>query len=420
MWRWRVLLATYFAYVGYYLTRKVFTIAKPVLHDEFQWDTQSLAHIWTAYLVAYMFGQFICSFVGRKWGPRVLLLGGLGLSIVFNLIFGFTNSYATFLVFMFFNGLVQASGWPGSVGGVAHWLRSGERGFIMGFWSSSYLVGNLLVKALGARLLGAWGWRWAFWGCTLLSFAIWWLIWFWQRTRPSDVGLESIVVDEPDEEPAVEGPRNESITLGEYFRVALNPVVLAMGVGYFCIKFMRYALDSWLPMILTLLGLTAEKAAYCSILFDLAGLIPIMISGWAMDRLFRGRWERLCCLMGVGMALGYVAVISCGANPYALALAYGLVGFMIYGPDTLLCGAASVEVAGNQNAVAVAGIVNGLGSIGPIFQEEVIGWMMKGDSHAGKLAGVHNVGLMSLGISLAFTVTMAILAWHLARRQHQP
>lgn len=411
-WRWRVLLATYFAYVGYYLTRKVFSIAKPSIAADFHRDLHQVAHIWTAYLVAYVFGQFISSFVGRKWGPRVLLLGGLGLSIAFNLVFGFTNSYPTFLVFMFFNGLVQASGWPGSVGGVAHWLRRGETGLIMGLWSSSYLVGNVMVKSLGGLLLGHWGWRWSFFGCTLVSFAFWWLVFFWQRTRPSDVGLEPIVSDEDARGNAVEGSQKEGITFGEYLRIALNPVILAMGVGYFCIKFMRYALDSWLPTILQLQGLPKDQASYYSMIFDVAGLIPVLLAGWAMDRVFRGRWEKLCCLMGLGMVLGYVAVLWYGTNPYMLACCYGIVGFMLYGPDTLLCGAASVEVAGNHNAVAVAGIVNGLGSIGPVFQEEIIGWLMAGKSGP---EGVQSVGLLSLGISVAFSLSMAVLIWHLGR-----
>ena len=348
-------------------------------------------------------------------GPGVLLLGGLGLSILCNVIFGFTNSYATFLVFMFFNGLVQASGWPGSVGGVAHWLRRGERGFIMGLWSSSYLIGNILVKSVGGLLLEQWGWRWSFWGCTLISFAFWWLIWFWQRTTPADVGLDPVAVSEDEEGEAVQGLQKEQISVGEYFRIALNPVILVMGVGYFCIKFMRYALDSWLPTFLNLQGFGVGQASYYSQIFDIAGLAGVLLSGWAMDRIFRGRWERLCCLMGLGMVLGYCAVAWYGANPYLLAFCYGIVGFMLYGPDTLLCGAAAVEVAGNLNGVAVAGIVNGLGSIGPIFQEEIIGALMRGTGEAATQNGIHNVGLLTLGVSVAFVLCMAILTWHMSR-----
>ena len=118
VWRWKVLTSTYFAYAGFYLVRKVFPLCKTTLADEYGIGFDGVANIWTAYLFGYMVGQFINSFIGRKWGPRALLLGGLGISIVINVIFGFANSYSTFLVFMLFNGLVQAAGWPGSVGGV--------------------------------------------------------------------------------------------------------------------------------------------------------------------------------------------------------------------------------------------------------------------------------------------------------------
>ena len=161
IWRWKILIATYMAYAGYYLTRKVFTICKTSIATDLGWELGDTAHIWTAFLVAYMIGQFVCSFLGRKLGARVLLLGGLGISIVCNTIFGFSNSYATFLVFMFFNGLLQASGWPGSVGAISMWLRDKERGTIMGFWSTSYLVGNMMVKSLGGFLLAL---KWDLWG----------------------------------------------------------------------------------------------------------------------------------------------------------------------------------------------------------------------------------------------------------------
>src|SRR5882672_4284626 len=237
-WRWRILIATYLGYGGYYLTRKTFTICKTTIARELNWELGDTAHIWTAFLVAYMLGMFINSFVGRRWGPRLLLLGGLGLSIIINVIFGFANSFATFLVFMFFNGLVQASGWPGSVGAVSHWLRPGERGRIMGFWSTNYLFGNMLVKSVGGFFLGSMGWRWSFWGCTVLSFAVWWLVFFWQRNRPEDVGLEPIIDDESTKVRTVSASLAERVTFKQYLRLAANPVILAMGASYFCIKFL--------------------------------------------------------------------------------------------------------------------------------------------------------------------------------------
>ena len=408
-WRWRILVSTYLAYGGFYLTRKAFTICKTTIAKDLDWELGDTAHIWTAYLVAYMLGMFINSFIGRRWGPRILLLGGLGLSIAFNVALGFANSFATFLVFMFFNGLVQAGGWPGSVGAVAQWLRPAERGTVMGIWSTNYLFGNMLVKSLGGFLLGSYGWRWSFWGCTLLSCAVWWLVYFWQRTRPQDVGLAPIVDPQSSEPRAVPASQADRVTHKQYAQLAMNPIILAMGASYFCIKFLRYALDSWLPAFLNIQGLNVAQASYYSQVFDFAGVGGVFLAGWALDRWFRGNWAAVCACMAVGVILGYVAVIQVGGSPIAMAACFGLVGFMLYGPDTLLCGAASVQVAGEKNAVAVAGLVNGIGSIGPVVQEQVIGWLVRGDVHA----GMRNTNLVACAMSILMTVLLAGIAWRL-------
>jgi len=409
-WRWRILIATYLAYGGFYLTRKVFTICKTSIAKDFGWELGDTAHIWTAFLFAYMLGQFLNSYIGRRWGPRVLLLGGLGLSIAFNVVFGFANSFPTFMSFMFFNGLVQAAGWPGSVGAVAHWLRRAERGRIMGVWSTSYLLGNMVVKSLGGFLLGAYGWRWSFFGCTLLAFGVWWLIYFWQRNRPQDVGLEPIV-DEASSSRAVEASQADHVTLRLYVQLALNPIILAMGASYFCVKFLRYSLDSWLPAFLNLQGLDVARASYYSQVFDFAGIGGAIIAGWALDRWFKGNWAAVGAVMSFGVIAGYLGVIQFGGSPIAIAIWFGLVGFMLYGPDTLLCGAASVQVAGEKNGVAVAGVVNGLGSIGPVVQEEVIGWLVRGDVQQ----GMRNTNLLALTISIVMASLLTLLAWRLHR-----
>ena len=408
-WRWRILISTYFAYAGFYLTRKTFTICKTTIAKDLNWELGDTAHIWTAFLVAYMLGMFINSFIGRRWGPRVLLLGGLGFSIAFNVIFGFANSFPTFLVFMFFNGLVQAGGWPGSVGAVSQWLRPAERGTIMGVWSTSYLIGNMLVKSLGGFLLGSYGWRWSFWGCTLLSFGVWWLVFFWQRTRPQDVGLAPIVDEQSTEARAVTASQEDRVTLKQYAKLATNPIILAMGASYFCIKFLRYALDSWLPAFLNIQGLDVAHASYYSQVFDFAGVGGVFLAGWALDRWFKGNWAAVGACMAIGVMAGYGAVIAFGGSPVAIAIWFGFVGFMLYGPDTLLCGAASVQVAGEKNAVAVAGLVNGMGSIGAVVQEQVIGWLVRGDVQQ----GMRNTNRLALSVSIVMAVLLATIAWRL-------
>jgi len=421
LWRWRILVSTYFGYAGFYLVRKVFTICKstlalPVADGGYGMGFEAVANIWTAYLVAYMIGQFVNSFVGRKWGPRVLLLGGLGTSMGINVVFGFANSYSTFLVIMFFNGLVQAAGWPGTVGVVAEWLRKEERGTIMGFWSTNYLVGNILVKSLGGFLLAHYsaeygahvGVRFSFLGCTLLAFGIWWLLFFWQRTKPQDVDLAPIVDAEHERDQTVAASSAEQVSFKQYSRLILNPIIPLMGCCYFCIKFLRYALDSWLPTFLDLQGMDVGRAAYYSSIFDWAGLAGAILAGIALDKVFRGRWELVCLTMSLGLVVGYLTVLQFGGNPVALAICFGLVGFMLYGPDTLLCGAGSVVVAGERNAVAVAGLVNGMGSIGPVIQEQVIGRLLEGRDPD---VAIRNSNLLGLSMSILLVLFMLIIAW---------
>ena len=81
-WQIRIFIATFLTYFGYYFCRKPFYVAKATISGELGLTAVDLAQLGTAYLVAYMLGQFSSAYFGRKLGPRMLLLAGMGLSIV--------------------------------------------------------------------------------------------------------------------------------------------------------------------------------------------------------------------------------------------------------------------------------------------------------------------------------------------------
>ena len=80
-WRIKILAATWLAYVGYYFCRKPFYVAKVGIADALSLSPAEIAHLGTAYLVAYMAGQFASAYLGRRLGPKLLLLAGTGISI---------------------------------------------------------------------------------------------------------------------------------------------------------------------------------------------------------------------------------------------------------------------------------------------------------------------------------------------------
>jgi MFS transporter, OPA family, glycerol-3-phosphate transporter len=411
-WRWNVLLSTYFGYSGFYLCRKMYTIAKPVIKEDLGFSWTQIANIWAAFLIAYMVGQFITSFLGRKRAPKTLLVGGLGLSMIVNVAVGFSNNYCTFVVFMIFNGLLQSTGWPSSVAAVAHWVRPQERGFIIGFLSTSHMVGTLVVKLVGGFLLVYVGWRWSFCGATAVAAVFWALLLWRHHDKPEDAGLKPLVVPGQGGQTDIRQQESDHLTPAEYFRLACHPVIITLGVAYLCVKFLRYALDSWIPTFLVVqMHLSPDQASYYSMGFDVCGVLPALVTGWLLDRLFKGNWALLSLVAAVGMIFGFVVALHFDTSAAAVAASFGLIGFMIFGPETILNGAATVQVAGEKHSLAVAGLVNGIGSIGPILQEPVIGGLMKSN----EMRGMHNANLLCLGLCILFFFLMIVASY----RRHQ-
>ena len=54
-------------------------------------------------------------------------------------------------------------------------------------------------------------------------------------------------------------------------------------------------------------------------------------------------------------------------------ISLALVGFTLYGPDALMTGAGAIEVSTLRGAAFAAGIINGLGAVGSVVQEFILG-----------------------------------------------
>lgn len=370
-WQVRILAATWLAYAGYYFCRKPFYVAKAGIADALTLSATDVANLGTAYLVAYMVGQFASAYFGKKLGPKLLLLAGTGISIASTALFGAANSFETVMLWIALNGLAQGTGWPGCIGSLAHWFRRRERGSVLGLWSTCYQAGPIAATLLASYLLGTMGWRWSFFGGAVVLLAIWFLILLLHPNRPEDAGLPAI--EDGDEGAAHTGGNGES---KGWDRNTITTIAL-MGLIYFCIKFLRYALWSWLPWFLNKnFFMTQANAGYLSTVFDICGFAGVMASGFISDQVFKGRRSFLSFIMICMMTLSFFMMYYSGSKSLVLfTVSIGFAGFMLFGPDSLLSGAGAIDVGSKKGALAAAGIINGMGSIGPIFQEQLVGWM---------------------------------------------
>ena len=89
---------------------------------------------WTIYLIAYMFGQFLAAWLGRRMESRRVLLYGMSIAAACNVFLGFlvdSHRASVFLwlcITMGIHGLAQATGWSHNVALFANWTRRSERG----------------------------------------------------------------------------------------------------------------------------------------------------------------------------------------------------------------------------------------------------------------------------------------------------
>lgn len=391
-WRWRIFAATWLCYAGYYFCRKPFYIVKSALGNELHFDATALGLIGSVYLVAYTVGQFAAGAFGARVGPRVLLLTGMSLSIAANVGFGFSNSLQSFVVLMALNGLVQATGWSGGVGTMANWFRRSERGTVMGFWATNFQVGGVLANTLAAWVLGQWGFRYSFFTGALVLLAVQAFFIFNQRNSPADLGLP--LVDDPDE------PKEDE-DQGLSRKAWTN--VLLVGAFYFFVKFIRYSLWSWAPFFLERnFGLKGDDAGYLSTVFDLAGVAGVVVTGLLSDKFYKSRRAGVSLLMMLIMLLSCVLLwVGGGVSVTLFTVCLALVGFTLYGPDALMSGAGAMDIGSRRGAVLAAGVINGMGSIGSVVQELLIGRLY--DTGKGDLGPIFLL-LLAVSAAAAFSI----------------
>ncbi|HWN06730.1 MAG TPA: MFS transporter [Steroidobacteraceae bacterium] len=414
-YRLQLFVATWLSYCGFYLVRKVYAVVKLPLKEHFGLDDIQVAWPWTIYLVTYMLGQFLAAWLGRRMESRRILAIGMCVAAGCNIVLGAlvdsqaASAFLWMCVTMAIFGLAQATGWPHNVALFANWTRRTERGTLFAVWGTCYQFGAIFGKGLAGFLLGWLGLAWSFYGSSLvlLAFTVYFVL--RARERPESAGLTLADEAEPDAPaPAtIEGRKLRDARLPRAFVVS----VVAMGLIYFGFKFLRYALDSWSALILgEHFGMTTSVAAYFSTAFDWVGFLGVLVAGYWSDRIPGSRRTPVIFWMTCGCLVMTTAMWMVGlTSPVFFIVLLGLIGFTAMGPDSLLAGAAAMDVGSRRQAAVAAGVINGLGSIGPILQEPAIGWLKQ-------TKGLDAVFGLLVGIVFLTTVATGLLAKFERRR----
>ena len=391
-WRWATFAITWLIYASFYLTRKAFSVAKVALDDPAASPAVAMTRadygiVDSAYLTTYAIGQFVWGPLGDRFGPRWILMLGMLISIAAAVATGVSTTMAAFVAFAILQGLGQSAGWSNVVKTMSAWFGLRERGRVIGIWCTHYAVGAAVALPFAGWLMDYFGtprppglegseiipyWPAAFWGTAGALGGVLALSWWLLRNRPEDVGLPPIETYHQ-QTPTPEGTVTEDSGEKESWLATIgavlgSPKIWLLAVSYFSIKLTRYALYFWGPKyVAESLGGGALASALTAVYLPIGGVVGVMLSGYVSDRVFQAR-RMPVTIIGLLLTAGTMLLgINPIHQPWLMSVFFFLIGFFLFGPDSIISGTAAMDFGTKKRSGTAAGLVNGVGSIGAIL-----------------------------------------------------
>lgn len=411
-WRIQVFAVTWLAYFGMYFCRKNFSVVMPLLSREIHTTKEEFAVVITVYSIMYMIGQFLNGYLSDKYGPRIIVGIGILLSIIANLLMGWMGTFGSFLFLMGLNGFGQSSGWSGLIKNMTPWFRKKERGVIMSYWTTCYVIGGMAATGFATYWLSnqsffsdlSWRRAFIFPAGFLLICSILYIS--FTRNSPPDVGLESFEKDNTSKK----GKRKDREAQLEVLKNSATWIAAAM---YFFVKFIRYAFLFWLPLYFSeALKYSDQQAGYTSIAYEAFGFFGILTAGYLSDYLFKSRRFPVSSLMlfALAIVLALQPLLSSFGTTTTI-ISIGLIGFFNYGPDSLMSASAAMDIGKNRGAAFAAGLINGVGSAGQLLSPLIVAYI------SGKFGW--NTLFQFLVVLSLIAALLLILKWNYGKENHE-
>lgn len=384
-WQWKIFAVLWVTYGAFYLCRVNLSIALPDIMKEFNCCKAEVGAIASAMFIAYAIGQFINGQLTDRFGARKLVTLGIFVSVLMNIIFGFSTVLNVMMILWFVNGYFQAMGWPGVIKTMANWFPIKTRGKISGLFGSCYQIGNALSWLLAGYLTSHYGWRTAFWVPAIIFAGVGVMFYISSRNTPESICLPSIEEYEAQKESNTTTTEVKCAAKEEYlgFKYTLkqtvgNPKVWLVGLSFMCLDVIRYGFLLWAPTYMfEQQGATISQAAWKAVALPLAGTLGAITAGWLTDKFFGSRRAPVIAIMLTFLGIFSLIYPKIPAHNWILSMVCLLViGFMTYGPHVLMVGTVAMDFGTRKGAASAAGFIDALGYVGATLTGVGTGWLI--------------------------------------------
>ncbi len=382
----RVFWLLWGAYGSYYLCRVNFAVAQPALLQEFPaWTSAQIGTIPSLYAAVYAVGQIVNGTLGQRYGTRRMMALSLFFAGLTNVLFALVPaSFETMRLLWAINGWFQSAGWALMVGTLAEWHTSARRGTLIGRLATCYTVGHVVSWLLAGYLCDAYGWRAAFLVPGLFMFPMALLFYLFMHDSPEHAGLSPVRDDHLPESAGAKSVLHtaaDQVTWASTWQVVkltlANRMVWILSISFLVMNAVRYSFINWTVQYMSdFHGRSIRNSALTAVVMPLVGSLGVLASGWASDKFFGKRRAPVCVIMllGVGLVAGAMGLVPQGNWQLATVL-LAVAGFMIYGPDVLVSGAATVDLSHSRAGAIATGMSMSFGAIGAIFSGVGIGYL---------------------------------------------
>ena len=401
--RWQVFFGIFIGYAGFYIVRKNFSMAIPMLAP-FGFEQDELGIVLSMNAIAYGFSKFIMASVSDRSNARRFLPLGLvlaALSMMFMIVpvqcmgpehKGWAIALMAALNFLvgWFNGM----GWPPCGRVMTHWFSIKERGTWMSVWNCAHNVGGALVGPMavyGAMWFGSWFYgadtqryfligTYLFPACVAILVAI--VAYSLIRDTPQSCGLPSIEKWRGDYSDTYSDKAEEVLSTKEIFRTVLsNRFLWYIAFANAFVYMVRYGCLDWAPTILTEKGIDIKEAGWAYFAYEMAAIPGTIICGWLSDHVFKGR-RAIPTILFMAVVAVFIFIYWQNLDNINVVIACLIgIGFFIYGP-VMLIGVQALDLAPKNAAGTAAGLTGFMGYVlgTALLANVVIGFVSE---HAG-------------------------------------
>lgn len=364
--------ATYIGYVVFYLMRKNISTSLPAMSRELGYSNTELGILGATLYVTYGIGKFVNGVIGDRANIRYFSVIGLLGSVVCSVLFGLSSSLFALAFFWGLNGWFQSMGIAPYMRALANWFNIGERGRVVGFWTTSHQTGTLIIFWLTSYLLLYYSWRLCFIVPAVIGVATAVMLIWALRDRPEAMGLPPIEQYAKDKEIDYEEEAKEEEEYEHTFwraflhKVIFNKWVWLCAVINIFIYIVRFGADDWAPKLMVEVKNNSDSmAAFKSAANPLVGIFGMIVAGYFSDKLFAARRGPVSCIFMFLLAAAIVVFYAVPqGHPIIDFVLLGLIGFFTYGPQLLIATVAPLDFGSKRLAASANGFIGLFGYAG--------------------------------------------------------